>query len=240
MSARTSRSSSTMACSASAVALCGGCRARRRARRRIRPARRAVPRPRRAIAVVWCVDPPVTGLQLSFLKPAEPEPRRSPGRDGGGRSREAPSRSIARGRASPGWPQGSLFRCSRRLNPGVSTGASMGQWVREIMLQADTKAGELRAEAERGHGESNIKDVREEPPYLKQAQRCRVRASSYRSDRRKTARLRNCNTSPMPSPSRSAISLTGERPRKGIDRFRCTNHPGASPIACNAASISGR
>ena len=127
MSARTSRSSSTMACSASAVALCGGCRARRRARRRIRPARRAVPRPRRAIAVVWCVDPPVTGLQLSFLKPAEPEPRRSPGRDGGGRSREAPSRSIARGRASPGWPQGSLFRCSRRLNPGVSTGASMGQ-----------------------------------------------------------------------------------------------------------------
>jgi hypothetical protein len=38
----------------------------------------------------------------------------------------------------------------------------MGQWVREIMLQADTKAGELRAEAERGHGESNIKDVREE------------------------------------------------------------------------------
>jgi hypothetical protein len=30
----------------------------------------------------------------------------------------------------------------------------------------------------------------------------------------------------MPSPSRSAISLTGERPREGTDRFRHINHPG--------------
>ena len=49
----------------------------------------------------------------------------------------------------------------------------------------------------------------------------RRRASSYRSDRRKTARLRNCNISPMPS--RSAVSWTGERLRKRTDRVLRTN-----------------
>ena len=68
MSARASSPSSTMAWRGSAVALSVGFPARRRARRRIRPARRAVRRPHRAVAVVWRVDPPV-GDSGSALMP---------------------------------------------------------------------------------------------------------------------------------------------------------------------------
>jgi hypothetical protein len=55
--------------------------------------------------------------------------------------------------------------------------------------------------------------------------------STYRSDCRKTARLRKCNTSPMPSCPRSHISLIGARPRNGADRIGRNNHPVGSPIA---------
>lgn len=65
-------------------------------------------------------------------------------------------------------------------------------------------------------------------------------AKDQLSDFCSTALLRNCSTSAAPSPSRSAISVTGARPENGAARFRRFNQAGAWSAACSAASTSGR